>query len=438
MKPSIIDTGMGYVVTFHDAAGGEVITFVLESVENTAWGTMATTTVRSNIVGARGLTGGYLTTERVNLLSSKGRADLGRRIDALVPAPPSAAHVDWERVVEQVALLVMEQERRPVVPVNLSTRPVPSAQRYLIPSLVPVNKATILYGAGGTGKGWLASAIAAAVQSGTGWLGWRVEQANVLYCDWESDEDDAVTRIAMTSAGMGLSSPAPVHYARFISPLERHQNDVAAMVKSLDIGLLVIDSTGAAMAGSSGGDQANEAIRFFKLLRTLGCSVVAIDHIAGEDQKKAHGAAKPYGSVFKWNMARNAFELGAQSEEGEVPQRLLVRHRKNNLGPKLPAFGLEATWGPSWMRYERSVVAAVPATSVEDRVYDAIQSGPGMARDITAVLNEDPDEREVNEYEVRQAINALRADGVVKVWDDGRVSLSTYDEAEQLTMEVEA
>jgi hypothetical protein len=229
-----------------------------------------------------------------------------------------------------------------------------------------------------------------------------------------------------------------VQYARFISPLERHQSDVAKMVKDLDIGLLIIDSTGAAMAGSSGGDQANEAIRFFKLLRQLGCSVVAIDHIAGEDQKKAHGAAKPYGSVFKWNSARNAFELTSQSDEGEVPQRLLVRHRKNNLGPKLPAFGLEATWGPSWMRYERIAAPVVPHASIEDRVFDAVQSGPTTARDLTAVLNEDPDEREVNEYEVRQAINALRADGVVKVGEDGRVSLSTYDEPEQLTMEVEA
>lgn len=431
MKPRITSTGMGHVIVFDDRGEEGVIRFEVEDVERVPWGLAATITARTRITGARTLDGGFLTHERINLLSSRSRRDLASRIEALVPHPAGAGAAEWERVVEQVANLVMAAEKDPPLLIDLSTSTPTREEHYLVPALLPMGKPTILFAPGGTGKSILAAGIAAAVQSGTSFMGWHVEQANVLYLDWETDEGDLANRVAMVSKGLGLRSPAPVGYIHMSGPLERQQAAIANIVAGGAIGLVIIDSVGMATVGAKdGGDQGENAIRFFRSLRALNTAVLAVDHVSSEVlMRKGTGPTKPFGSVYKINSARNTFELRDASEDGG-PHRVTLKHQKSNLMRKIEDITIVIDWTEDRVTFRRDTEYVRTVRPLDDRIMGVVTAGPITLRGLVEVLNEEPGEDRVSEWEVRNEIKTLKAVGLVEIGTDGTVGIPAGVEPE--------
>jgi DNA replication protein DnaC len=115
---------------------------------------------------------------------------------------------------------------------------------YLVEHILPARKPTILYGAGGVGKSIFAASLAVAVQEGNAFLGKHVEQAEVLYLDWETDEEDIAARVMAAAYGMGLTHMPSVRYSALVRPLEDRVTALARYVAEHNIGLVVIDSVG--------------------------------------------------------------------------------------------------------------------------------------------------------------------------------------------------
>lgn len=432
MIPTVLSTGMGYVVTFEED-GEEIVRFEIEDVERVPWGLSATIVVRSRLVGARALRSDFITMERISLLNARNRTDLARTIDGLIPHPASGMAIDWDRVVDETVMSVVEQEKRPLVTLDLSTVP-PVAQTFVLPVMLPKGKVTILYGAGGSGKSALAAAISVAVQRGTSFLGWQCEPTNVLYLDWETDPGDLADRVGRASRGMGLRDTAAVRYLNLAGPLAYHQQAVAQAVAENDIGMLVIDSVGMATAGArDGGDLAEGAISFFRGLRQLGTTVLAIDHISSEDLKRKGHTSKPFGSVFKVNAARNTFEVRDTTDIGG-PKRLTLVHAKSNTGPLQGDISMHVTWDDDQIRFDRSGFA-IAKRDVEERVLEVLATGPASPRGLTDLLNEEKDDP-VSEREVREAIHLLRSTKAVTIDPNtGIVRLAIHVvEDEQLTL----
>jgi hypothetical protein len=427
---------MGYILSVFDslAPEEELFRFEVSSIAKTVWGIRGRVTVRTKIATARTVPtrGGYVTTETLDFLSGRSRQQFAERLSDLIPSPPGGAAIDWPVIVEGLVAGVMDSEHRQPVIHDLSVTPAVAYTPHLIPYLLPEGKTTILYGAGGTGKSAFAAAMASAIQTGARILGWTPIQRNVLYLDWETDEGDVAHRIGATSRGLGLHSAAPVRYMALELPLEMEMAHIAAAVAENNIGLVIIDSVGmASNQGRDGSDPAESAIQFFRALRILNATVLCIDHISGDDMRKGRsGASKPYGSVFKWNSARNAFELIDAGVD-----LLILRHRKANLGPKMD--GGELTMSVRWdnmtdvVSYRR-VTTSVPTFTTAERMKAALVTGPGSYKTLIDVLNADQMYDVVNEAELRVASRELLASGSIAIDHQGVIRL-TQDDPVELT-----
>jgi len=429
-------TGMGYIFTVADDQT-ELMRFEVGHMATTTWGIRGRVTVRSRMNGARTVPGmsGYITTDVLDFLSSRSRQAFAERLGSLIPAPPGGAAIDWDIVVEKLVATIMDMENRPPIVVPIETVTAVPVQPHVIPYLLPENKVTILYGAGGTGKSKIAASIAAAVQTGKKWLGNVTKQCNVMYCDWETDEGDVAHRIAAASRGIGLTDRAPVKYMNFDMPLDNEIDYIAAAVVENDIGFLIIDSVMMSMAPTgAGADPAWAAIRFFRALRMLNCTVLCIDHISGEDQKKGRaGASKPYGSVAKYNTVRNAFELIDTTEAMDGSQ-LTLKHRKANVGPKIP--GGEVTLTSEWNDVTdtltfRRIVLSEPDVSLGERVVGALETGPASYKTLLEVLNSDQRFDYVDEAQLRGASRALLSGSIATIDSNGVLRLTKTEDVEE-------
>lgn len=427
----------GFLYTFvAQADGAELFRFEASRLQHTRGGLLADVAVFSNISTALTVPSprtGFVTRATMDMLSARNKADFASELQQRIPAPKGQAGIDWKRTVEEFTTAVLDADaERPKV-LDLSSITESAEAQYLVPYLLPKGKPTILYGAGGTGKSILAMALAAAVQTGCGVLGWATEARNVLYLDWETDAPDLALRNRLVSEGLGLSEPAPIRYMNLKTPITDHNtlSVIADAVEVYDIGLIVIDSVVMASPSADQKDPAQGAKDFFSATSILGTTVLAIDHLAGDDMKKPGSVTKPYGSVFKWNIARNVFEL----RYIEKDDALVLKHRKSNIGPRMTDKVMRTQWlglGAGGTRFEQDagVLYKMP---IGTRIMEAMKQGHPVAG-IERVLNEDEAYDPVSTVDVKASMQSLMQQGLL--FDDNGEVVLTYkakalDEPEQ-------
>lgn len=325
---------------------------------------------------------GHVHRARFNLSSSSARTSLAKVLTARTEPHP----IPWSDVLEDFCTNVLDVHRsfRDVERVgNLAVRE--SANAYRLTPILPLAKTTILFGAGGTGKSYLATAMAVSVATGRSLLGWHPETGNVLYLDWETDVYEIDERVKRVSAGLGLTPP-DLLYRNCAGPFEDMAEDVARFVDENQVGLVVIDSIGMASATAGDGGDANEStIRLFTALRHLGTTVLAIDHVTGADLGADKAIHKPYGSVYKVNLARSVYELRKASEDNDGASHLALYHRKVNSGPLQQAIGIRATHADNAVSF---VIEDVIATdlqaglTISARIERALRTGPKFDAEI--------------------------------------------------------
>lgn len=424
MKSSLLHTGLGYVYSLDDEFDGNLARIEVTQLRSVRGSLMALLSVSSAISTAKRLPGSdRVTSAEVWLLSDRGRSSFAKYVSDLIPAPVGAAKIDWNSIMEDVCQQVVAAENRPLEVIDL-VADMATMTRFIVPGLVPEGKPTILYGAGGTGKSAFAAVLALCMELGRPFLGLPVARTRTLYLDWETDAGTCAYRFAAAARGMGLNSAPPIRYVSLVRPIEDVVAQLATTVAEEQIGAVIIDSVGMAMVASKDGADASEgAIRFFRALRALNTAVIAIDHISGDDVRRgSKGAAKPYGSVYKWNSARNAFELRVAHED--EPARLVLKHRKSNLGPHQPDMNLLYQWEGDQVRItpeDDNVREALPL--LVDRVADTLVLGPARPGQIADMLtDEDPDG--VTELQVRGVLKNLLGAGRVQVMADGMIRLA--------------
>jgi RecA-family ATPase len=259
-----------------------------------------------------------------------------------------------------------------------------------------------------------------AVASGSKLLGWQCEQGEVLYLDWETEEGDIASRAQRAAKGMGLASVPTIRYMNMIHPLAHRMSEVARVVALHEVRLVIIDSVGMASSQQRDGADASEgAVRFFRGLRELGVAALLIDHVTGEDMRRA-STPKPYGSVYKYNAARNAFEVRIREDTVVGNHVVALIHQKSNLGPKHVDIEIEYIYAPDSVRMSRRGFIEGPALG--DRILEALTGGPISHGRLTDVLNYEGDP--VSEVTVRIGVRALVQDGLVVVNNAGMIRVA--------------
>ncbi len=177
--------------------------------------------------------------------------------------------------------------------------------------------------------------------------GWVPRKAPILYLDWEAGKASVNRRIRGVAMGAHIPQVVQVHYldCRRRGALYSFAEDIARMVDQEGFGLVVVDSVGMASGTSSEGTDANEsAIRLFSAFGYLGTTVLAIDHVSKAETDAPNRPARPYGSIYKTNLARATFELRRQ-KTADGSSVLLLNNTKANDADTLPPTSLKVIHG---------------------------------------------------------------------------------------------
>jgi hypothetical protein len=341
---------------------------------------------------------------RFNLLSGQTRTGTAKQLAGRTPG----AGIDWEAILERFCFDVIADVRRPAGRQKVGRMP-RQATEYMIDPILPFGKGTIVFGPGGTGKSTLAAAIAVSVQTGREVVtGWRPMSAPVLVLDWEASADDWNARVDQIASGIGID-PIEIEYWPQSRPLADNVHQVSEVVTEMGAGLIIVDSVGlAAGSGREGGDANESALTLFSALREIGVTALLIDHVTGESLSREGAISKPYGGIYKVNMARSVFEIRREKDpEGDAAELVLI-HTKVNDGQKLKPMGLRYEYSDDSIRIRRVEVASddlVKTLSKKDQLKHHLRTGAlttaqlaeltGMPdNQIRAILHKNPDDFE--------------------------------------------
>lgn len=244
--------------------------------------------------------------EQVNLSSGRDRASFANRLLERRPG------VDWRNLIDAFCVEVERRDDEGEPMVWIGNLPAPIDGGWLVEGILERKQNNEVHGDGSVGKSWLGLALAVSVTTGKEILpGYRPHQCgNVLYLDWETDQDTLNARIQQIARGAGIEPPN-IGYLRMDGPLADAVERVLALCQENEVVLLVVDSIEAAMAGSiSAGAPSNEGpSRMNRALRRIGITSFVIDHISSEQAQSEKVATKAYGSIFKRNWIRRSFHL---------------------------------------------------------------------------------------------------------------------------------
>lgn len=279
-------------------------------------------------------------------------------------------------------------------PVSLAGGQTATGPKFLIEPLWGAVGATRLIATGGSGKSFLALAMALSVACDTGQvLGTRrpTRTGPVLYLDWEADADTHSQRLAglITGAGVHPSAADKILYLdmRSHGPLHRTAPAIRRQVDRHDVAGLIVDSVMLARGSSGDGPAEESTIRLYEALDLIGPPALLIDHKskAQADSKSRKGG---YGSVVMDNQARNVWDVTRTFSLADG-RRLELEHTKaNNTRLYEPqAFDLHFDGDRAW--FSPSTPLSGWGHSVEtagDKVVRAlIAGGPLTATDLAAV-----------------------------------------------------
>ena len=331
----------------------------------------------------------------------------------------------WRDLLEDLSQSIMESERagEPFEAVGQLVKRRAEKPRYQIDRFIPSGKPTLLYGPGGVGKGWVAVSVCCAVQLGVPFAGLPSTQGNTLYLDWEDDRDTLDDRIKAVARGMGLAGPPRIGYRHCRVPLIHQINQLSRYIKEHCIVMAVVDSVGLA-AGTAGERSSYEetALRFFDALRQIGAITwLCIDHVSEQGRQNTSGNSKAYGSVYKMNEARMAWEMKKDQEAGAAESHIGLYNTKCNHGPIQMPLGLDLDFSEdgavSLSRHDvRDSDVLSQVLSETAKVRGALATGALTNSEIADFTHLDRDR-------VKNAVNRLVKRGLAVKFTDGRAGL---------------
>lgn len=262
---------------------------------------------------------------RHNLSSGTTRIRLGKDLETRLPLD------HWAGILEQVCSKSIDAFWQGSPIIKIGKQPKRKEIPYLLYPMVRKNAPCIIFGPGGIGKSYLSLYISLLVQHNITISGLLPQQANVLYLDYESGDEDLNDRLAALSKGLGLEVELNYRYCH--QPLVDDIVALSDMILENDIGMVIVDAKGAAVGGWI--NEARQTMDMFNSLRSLNVTSIIIDHVSKEN------ADAPIGSIYNFNEARNIWEMRGSQNVDSDSMIVGLYHKKTNSGKLHKPFGLE-------------------------------------------------------------------------------------------------
>jgi hypothetical protein len=303
--------------------------------EDSHFNVTAEVCIRSTAPG----TPSHLHQARLNLTSTSARRTLANHLGERLN------HLDWNAVIEQLTVKVLQAHRQGEPVIELATHSASDRVGYRLMPLLQEKQATLLFGHGDTGKSWLGILAGLLVASGMPHVGLDPEPGNVLYLDYETDEDTIFERANMVSVGLNMALPSGFYY-RYMSQLLAA--DVEALQKHVlekEISLVVVDSAAPAVGEP---ESAQMTADYFRALRSLKVTSLTIAHRAKMGKEN-----EPFGSIFWRNLPRANFLANGVHDPGASSFIIGLKHTKSNNGQRLKDIGLELSFSGNAVHFNR-------------------------------------------------------------------------------------
>ena len=211
----------------------------------------------------------------------------------------------------------------------------PRPKPWIIKDLIPDGFPSMIYGAGGMGKSFLAAYLGIeACRGGQSFMGHRFpeEPLNSLIIDYELDVDVQTERVSKIASGLNLDGiPDNLYYYTPTKAATQALPEFRGLIKQHNIRFVIIDSWGG--SGVDGGNP-EDTTAFLTDLRNLKIATLILDHQAKTQTGESYDNKTAFGSVYKYNMCRSVFQL-SKIGESQNPMTLRLRHKKSNFGPEV-------------------------------------------------------------------------------------------------------
>lgn len=298
--------------------------------------------IRITAIDASGRATGHIHWARINLSSTTARKSLVDVITKQTRHDDGECPYDWPQLAEYACTVAAQKYREGEPFIDLADVPRPPRMQYLVEKLLPKGKTSVIYSRGASGKSLLSLSIAMGVSRGRSLPSGLVvqERANVLYLDYETDEEEQRLRLDYLWRALKNEPLPSVRYRRQTRMLMNDIDQIKREVKRQQIGLVVVDSIAYAMAGKA--IDTEVVIGSFNALSSLGpeCTRLVIAHIPKADKESKE--ATIFGNVFQENGARSIWELRSTDENDGISMGLF--QRKQNWGKKFDPIGLRFTF----------------------------------------------------------------------------------------------
>lgn len=213
-----------------------------------------------------------------------------------------ASSIRWDEPIATAVEHSIEVFRTGELERALTTDVVDRGHPFLLEPFVASTGVSVFFGEGGTGKSLIALALAVAVAADEPLFGHRPREAGpVVYFDYEDDHEVHEERLAAILDGSKATLKYPIYHRSLIAKVSQSQASMRRAIGEREAKLAVLDSIGMGRGGNA--NTAEDTIRLFRGLRSLGVPVLAIDHVSKED-KRSGSLISPYGSVYTINSAR--------------------------------------------------------------------------------------------------------------------------------------
>ena len=197
-------------------------------------------------------------------------------------------------------------------------------------------------------------------------------------------------------------------------------NDIEAVrsvVVEKSVDLIIVDSIGSACMGEP--ESAEVVLRTFNALRGLGVSSVCIDH--------TNKAGVLFGSVYKYNSARQVFECKKDQQLDSNKLELGLIHRKANNSKLRKVMGFELTFEEDKVTMARRDVKGTALEvnlPVLDRISNALMRGALTVEQLLDELQDLNGEKSISESHLRKELSIGTSKGIISKLraktDDGK------------------
>lgn len=384
-----------------------LVIFVVDRVRSHSDGRVtANVTVKAKLATAEQLTPTF---GQLNLTSTQSRKGLWRNVAERVSVIEAAR---WDRLGEETCRLILERECH-VYEVERLTTTNRLAPSYLFGGLLLGGVANLIFAPGGSGKSLVGLYLAILAENGLTLDLQPRSKVNTLFLDYETSRDETARRSTLLIEGLerSLSVRQLTHpmYGRGLGTLADRVTDIARVVAENEIGLLVIDSAGAA----AGGDilTAETAVRFFDAVRTAtastGATSLIFSHVTKNDSRQDDSHRAPVGSVFFTNLSRLVWELRPQDSDREDVLQIGLFCRKANSRRPAP-IGFRLTFEDGSIGVDRCEAADVvtEAGLTQQIILDELEHGPATLRELVELTGS-------SQNSVSKTLSKLKKTGLV-------------------------